>query len=222
MRLDGYKIITPVSQEPLILSSDVKPWTRVDFADDDALLTPLITRVRALAESKTRRALATQTIECYLRPDPVPAGRLYGPVDAISDPLLYAERLSTSPFGTVPFIMQLPFPPVQSVTSIEYQIWPFQSPEWTTLSPTDDNGNPLWILNDLADPAEIFFAYPIVANRFKVTMVCGYDSVSGKFMPDDLKLILAQMIAFRYDNRSGEDWPKGLIDDLMSFRVERF
>lgn len=221
MRVDGYKITVPVSQEPIILNGDVNAWTRVDFPDDNALLTSLITRVRSTAESKTRRALATQTIQCFLRPDPVPAGRLYGPVDAISDPLLYAERLSTSPFGTVPFIMQLPFPPVQSITSIEYQIWPFANPEWTTLAPLDENGNPLWILNDLADPAEIFFAYPIVANRFRVTMVCGYDP-SAKPMPDDLKMILAQMIAFRYDNRSGEDWPKSLMEDLMSYRVERF
>lgn len=221
MRLDGYKIITPVSQEPVILSSDIKPWTRVDFDDDNALLAALITRVRSMAEDKTRRALATQTIQCYLRPDPVPAGVLSGPVGAISDPLLYAERLSTSPFGTVPFIMTLPFPPVQSITSIDYQIWPFQNPEWTSLSQTDNQGNTIWRLNDLADPAEIYFAYPIVANRFRVTMVCGYDS-SAKPMPDDLKLILAQLIAFRYDNRSGEDWPKGLINDLLSYRVERF
>lgn len=221
MRLDGYKVVTPVSVEPMILSSDVKPWTRVDFPDEDSLLAQLITRVRVLAESKTRRALATQTIQCYLRPDPVPAGVLSGPVGAISDPLLYAERLSTSPFGTVPFIMQLPFPPVQSITSIDYQIWPFQQPEWTNLAPTDNNGNPLWILNDLADPAEIYFAYPVVANRFRITMVCGYDP-SAKMMPDDLKLTMAQLIAFRYDNRSGEDWPTSLINDLLSYRVERF
>lgn len=221
MRVDGYQVTVPVSSEPLILSSDVKPWTRVDFSDDDALLTSLITRVRSLAESKTRRALATQTIQCYLRPDPVPAGILSGPVGAISDPLLYAERLSTSPFGTVPFIMTLPFPPVQSITSIDYQIWPFQSPEWTSLAQTDDQGNTIWRLNDLADPAEIYFAYPIVANRFRITMVCGYDP-SAKPMPDDLKLILCQLIAYRYDNRSGEDWPKSLIDDLLSYRVERF
>lgn len=221
MRIDGYKVIVPVSTEPMILSSDVKPWTRVDFDEDNALLASLITRVRVLAESKTRRALATQTIQCYLRPDPVPAGRLYGPVDAISDPLLYAERLSTSPFGTVPFILQLPFPPVQSVTSIDYQIWPFQDPEWTNLAQTDNQGATIWRLNDLADPAEIFFAYPIVANRFRVTMVCGYDP-SAKMMPEDLKLTMAQLIAFRYDNRSGEAWPDGLINDLLAYRVERF
>lgn len=221
MRLDGYQITTPVSQEPITLT-DIKQYTRIDFADDDATLSALITRCRSYAESVTRRSLAPKTIQCILRPDPVPAGRLYGPVDAISDPLLYAERLSTSPFGTVPFVLQLPFPPVQSVTSIDYQIWPFQQPTWTNLPATDANNNAQWILNNQADPGEMFFSYPIVANRFRVTMVCGYDPTGvNKVMEDDLKMLLSQMVAWRYDNRV-EDWPAGIQNDLMHYRVEYF
>lgn len=222
MRLDGYQITTPVSAEPISLS-DIKLYTRIDFSDDDAILSSLITRCRSYAESVTRRALATKTIQCILRPDPVPAGVLSGPVDAISDPLLYAERLSTSPFGTVPFVLQLPFPPVQSVSSINYQIWPFQQPTWTNLPTLDSNGNAQWILNNTADPGEIFFAYPIVANRFQITMTCGYDPTGTyKYMEDDLKMLLAEMVAFRYDNREGEKWPQSIQEDLMHYRVEYF
>lgn len=222
MRLDGYQVTVPVSQEPITLA-DVKLYTRIDFADDDAIIAALITRCRSYAESVTRRALAPKTIQCILRPDPVPAGRLYGPVDAISDPLLYAERLSTSPFGTVPFVLQLPFPPVQQVTQINYQIWPFQQPTWTNLPATDNNGNPQWQLNNLADPGEMFFAYPIVANRFQVTMTCGYDPTGVyKVMEDDLKMLLAEMVSFRYDNRQGDAWSDSIMNDLMHYRVEYF
>lgn len=222
MRLDGYQITTPVSQEPITLS-DIKLYTRIDFADDDATLSALITRCRSYAESITRRALATQGITCILRPDPVPAGRLYGPVDAISDPLLYAERLSTSPFGTVPFVLQLPFAPVQTVSQISYQVWPFQLPTWTNLPATDINGNAQWQLNNLADPGEMFFAYPIVANRFQVIMTCGYDPTGTyKLMPDDLKMLLSEMVAFRYGNREGEPWPDSIQSDLMHYRLEYF
>lgn len=222
MRLDGYQVTSSVALEPISLT-DVKLYTRIDFADDDLTIASLITRCRSYAESITRRALATQSITCLLRPDPVPAGRLYGPVDAISDPLLYAERLSTSPFGTVPFVLQLPFPPVQTVSQINYQVWPFQLPTWTNLPATDTNGNQQWLLNNLADPGEMFFAFPIVANRFQVLMTCGYD-ITGtyKVMPDDLKMLLSEMVAFRYDNRQGDAWPDSITQDLMHYRVEYF
>ena len=136
MRMDGYLITAGVTSEPLSISDLTYGgvnWLRVDFTDDDPLIASLITQCRTYAESVTRRSLAVKTYQAILKLDPVPAGRLYGPVDAIADPLLYAERITFSPFGTTPFVLELPFPPCSVVSTLEYQITPFDVPTWTSL-----------------------------------------------------------------------------------------
>lgn len=54
--------ITPPSVEPVTLA-EVKLYCRIDVADDDALITSLITASRILAEQYTRRSFITQTLE---------------------------------------------------------------------------------------------------------------------------------------------------------------
>jgi hypothetical protein len=220
--MDGFLITQGVSSEPLTISdltANGVNWLRIDFPDDDPLIASLITQCRSYAESVTRRSLAVKTYQAILKLDPVPAGRLSGPVDSISDPLLYAERITFSPFGTTPFVLELPFPPCSSVTTLEYQITPFDVPQWTSLPQLDGNGNPAWTLDSTGDPAMIYFAQPIAASRFRVTFVAGYQS-GFKTVPDDLLMTLKQLIAWRYGNRDGEAWPTQLTSDLLNYRVE--
>lgn len=60
----SYKIITPVSTEPVTLA-EAKLHTRVDNTDENALIEALITASREYCENITGRAFATQTLEAY-------------------------------------------------------------------------------------------------------------------------------------------------------------
>jgi len=86
-----FKVVTPVATEPVTLA-EARLQCKVD-ADDtthDALITGLITAAREFAEHYTGRALAPQTLEAAL--------------DAFTDD----------------DYIDLPMPPVSSVTSIKY------------------------------------------------------------------------------------------------------
>ena len=84
-------LVTPPTLEPLTLA-EATSHLRVDLNDDDDLITDLITAAREYAETVTRRALLTQTWDLKLDAFPASSGT---PV-------------------------RLPFPPLQSVTSIQY------------------------------------------------------------------------------------------------------
>ena len=58
-------LITPASTYPVDLAS-AKLHCRVDIADDDTLITALITAATEMAEQKTGRAIMTQTLELTL------------------------------------------------------------------------------------------------------------------------------------------------------------
>lgn len=59
------RVITPVSVEPITLA-EAKAHLRVDFLDDDAYITALISVARDYAEGFQKRSLATQTLELTL------------------------------------------------------------------------------------------------------------------------------------------------------------
>lgn len=86
-----FKVVTPVAVEPVLLA-EARTQCHIDSDDTshDALITGLITAAREFAEHYTGRALAPQTLE--------------GAIDRF-------------PSGSC---LDLPMPPVLSVTSIKY------------------------------------------------------------------------------------------------------
>lgn len=83
-------VVQAPAAEPITLA-EAKAHLRVDTADEDGLITSLITVARAVAEAYTNRALVTQTLELTL--DAFPGG------DGI---------------------IELPRPRLQAVTSVTY------------------------------------------------------------------------------------------------------
>ena len=63
MALTELKVVTPPATE--LLLSTVKSYMRVDFTDDDTLITSLIQSARERAEQYCNRAFITQTLEAY-------------------------------------------------------------------------------------------------------------------------------------------------------------
>jgi uncharacterized phiE125 gp8 family phage protein len=82
-------LITPPAAEPVTLA-DAKAHLKLDTADEDALVTSLITAARARAEWHTGRALVTQS---------------------------WVLKLDTFPAS---LIAEIPLPPLQSVTEIAF------------------------------------------------------------------------------------------------------
>jgi uncharacterized phiE125 gp8 family phage protein len=86
-----YKVVTAVATEP-VTSAEAKLHLRVDGTDDDTLIAVLITAAREAAEHYTGRALAPQTLEAALDCFPDSEGEA----------------------------IELPMPPVASITHIKY------------------------------------------------------------------------------------------------------
>jgi Phage gp6-like head-tail connector protein len=107
------QIVTPPIVEPVTLDQ-AKLHLRVDFDDDDTLITALITAAREYAERRTRRAFFNQTWMRTLDFFP-----LYGKLEATRNP---SERY-TWPYGTWYWdqvTLQLPYPRTLAVTGITY------------------------------------------------------------------------------------------------------
>jgi uncharacterized phiE125 gp8 family phage protein len=101
---------TEPATEPVTLP-DVKGYMRITDTDDDALITGLITATRMKCEAFTRRALITQTWALWLDRFPKFEEK-NAPRDGYYElPITY--------FDSVARVLQLPRPPLQSVTFLK-------------------------------------------------------------------------------------------------------
>ncbi len=191
----SYQVTVAPSVEPLTLSY-VKSWLRIDFTDDDALITDLISDTRRGAENLLRRSLATQTIQEVYEFDFVPSGALGGPVDVPYDSWRLAERPDIPLFGNALVRIPITMGPIQTFTSLEYQLTRMDVPEWTLLTTPDSSGNDTYRIDTYADPNEVNIFTILAASRFRLTYVAGYPT-----LPFDLRRQLLSCIAFLYDNR---------------------
>src|SRR2546430_104439 len=117
----SYEVIAPPASELLTLA-EVKRWLRVDYDDEDELISDLIIDAREYGERICNRSFATQTILAIIAPDPAPAGPLSGPVDTPIDVQRLWERPGIPLFGNARLELRLPMSPVASISSLEYQI----------------------------------------------------------------------------------------------------
>lgn len=216
----SYTVTVPVTTEPLAVSdlrsTQADSWLRVDFTDSDAVLSMLISNARRYAEDLLRRSLATQTIQAIIEFDHVAAGALSGPVDVPYDTWRLAERPDIPLFGNALVRLQCPMGPVQSLTSVEYQLTRMDVPEWTLLNPTDSGGNPTYRLDNYADPNEVNIFTVLAASRFRLTYVAGYTTSN---LPPNIKQNLLNLIAFWYQNREGQAIPDSIIQGFVGKRV---
>src|SRR4051794_4197557 len=114
--------ITPPSVEPVTLA-EAKLHCKVDFTDDDALITSLIAAARMVCETRLRQALVTQTWVLYLDSFPS-AGGYYNRAIREVWPSLGGMPSGIGFYpGLVPNstgVIDIPLPPLQSIVSVQY------------------------------------------------------------------------------------------------------
>lgn len=222
----NFEILTPVSVEPVDLPT-MKTFLRVDYTDEDALISSFISQAREHAEEITRRALAPQVIRATITPDIIPEGALSGPVDSNNDSYYINERISTIPFGFYGPSFNLPRNPVSLVTVVEYQLTPFDGQpsatmQWTALSATDSSSNANWLLDTNVNPMQIVLRPLLAANRYRFTYNAGYNNSAGYAtgaVPSSLIMDIMRLVSFWFDNRQGQAIPEDITVSMARKRV---
>ncbi len=215
LKLD-WQVTVPPTVEPVLIadlrSTATGSYLRVDFTDDDAVLTALISQCRAEAEHIAAQSLAPQTLQAIWTMPQVNAGSLTGPrLLYEQDFYQYNESLGANPFSPAPFILPMPQPPLVAVSLFEYRITAFAA--WQTW-PQSVNGVPNYVVDTLPIPGLVYLQYPPPAYQYRLTYTAGYTT-----LPPDLKLALMQLIAWKYENRVGEDMPTEIQNALMGHKM---
>src|SRR5260221_3303659 len=211
LKLD-WQVTVPPSVEPFIpadlRSTTTGSYLRVDFTDDDAVLTALISQCRATAERVTGKPFAHQPIQAMWTMPQISGNNLAGArLLYDQDFYNYNESLGANPFSPAPFILPMPQPPLTAVSLFEYRITAFAS--WQTW-PASVNGVPNYTVDTLPTPGVVYLQYPPPAYQYRLTFTCGYTT-----LPPDLKLALMQFIAWKYENRLAEDMPQELMNAFI-------
>lgn len=208
----AFKVLTQVTTEPIALA-DAKSYLRVDFTDDDTLISGLISRARSYAETVTHRAMATQQIQTIYTIERPTGGELSGSIEPGPNWYEYQEQLGANPFGAAQFYFDLPMPPVQpnQTLTVETKVTAFDA--WTTFT-----GNTY--LDNVQEPARMYFQVPVTANFWRFTYWAGYDAVQSYPITPDLLQPMYEAIAYWYQFREAQDLPQALVNKFLSKRVD--
>ncbi len=206
-----WQVTVPPSVEPVSLS-DMTPYLRVDFADDNPIVSALISAYREEAEIKTGRSFAPQTLQAMWTLPQVNAGSLTGPrLLYEQDFYQYNESLGANPFSPAPFILPMPQPPLVAVSLFEYRLTAFAN--WQTW-PALVGSTPNYVVDTLPIPGVVYLQYPPQAYQYRLTYTAGYST-----LPAGMKLALMQYIAWKYDNREGEEMPAEILNALIGRKI---
>jgi len=208
-----WKVTVAPTVEPLVpadlRSTSTGSYLRIDFTDDDAVLATLIQICRAKAELISGKAFAPQTIQAQYTLPQVEIGTLTGAQLAYgSDWYEFNESLGSNPLSPVPQHLKLPQPPLTAVSLFEYRETVFSSwVAWPATSGSTTN----WVADTLPTPGLVYLQSPPAACQYRLTYTCGYTT-----LPPELKLALMQLIAWKYENRLGENPPDEIVCALTA------
>lgn len=201
------QLVSPPSEEPVSLA-DAKLHLRVDFTDDDALITALISAARQAAETITGRQIVTARWKMVL--------------DSFPGPSLMGVPAG-SPFTLPGHAILIPKCPVQSVVSIQYLD---MASAWQVMPATD------YTMDLACEPARITPVFgkiwPITLPQIgavSVTFDAGYGQASA--VPEGIKSWIKLRLGSLYAHREevallsrGKIEPLPFIDGLLDpFKV---
>ncbi|WP_025917676.1 head-tail connector protein [Herminiimonas sp. CN] len=192
------KLNTTPAVEPVSLA-EAKLHLRVDFTDDDTLITMLIGAARVAAENICRRAFITQKWDLYL--DAFPRQNFYGvlpgyaPLDQYIPSVLQAQRGYAIRFrgGKI----ELPFPALQSVEYVKYRD---ATGTLVTLDPslyTIDNASEPGVLTPAPD--QYWPNTQNIMNAVQIGYTAGYGDATA--VPAGIKSWILLRAGALYENR---------------------
>ena len=174
-------LVSPPAEEPVSLA-EAKLHLRVDFSDDDALITALITAARAAAETMTGRQLVTARWKLVL--------------DSFPGPSLMGVPAGT-PFSLPGHAILIPKCPIQSLVSIQYLD---MASTWQVMPATD------YTVDLACEPARITPVFgkiwPITLPQIgavTVTFDAGYGAANT--VPEGLKSWIKLRVGSLYAHR---------------------
>src|SRR5579883_445112 len=185
-------IVTPPAVEPLSLS-DAKLNLKVDYTEDDSLISTLITAARVRCETISRRTFITTVYDHIIDGFPYAGGYLNRNI-----------RYNPTLLNWLPSnagVIELPRPPLQSVTYITYldQTGTLQTLDpsvYRVLKGSESVGKVTTQINKI---------FPITSPQIgsvTIRLVCGYGDTSAS-VPKPCIQAMNQLIAHWYNHREG-------------------
>jgi hypothetical protein len=197
-------IVTPPTSEPVTLA-EVKLWMRIDTNDEDALILNLLKAARESAEKYLRRALITQTWNLSID---VPSSSL-----DLNLPDGVYDLPITALMGVLPSSVELPYAPLQSITSVVTYDTSNASTTYSSANYFADTANSRLALNNTASwPSNLRQSAAVV-----ITYVCGYGTAAQ--VPQAIKMAIMAHAQKMYDERTLCDLPADAVSSLRQFRI---
>lgn len=169
-------VAVPPAVEPVTLA-EAKAWAKVDTPDDDPLVSDIIVAAREQIEADLKRALITQTRTLFMSRFP-------------------------GVWGEIP----LPYPPLQSISSIQYAD---SDGTLQTLDPAK------YVYTANSTPGRVWLPYgaawPITGpfmDSVRISYVCGYGDTAAS-VPARVRLAMRSLIATAYRQRESHVFQQG-------------
>lgn len=201
----GLTLVTAPASEPVSLA-EAKAHLRIDAADDDSLITALITAAREAAEAHTRRALVTQSWRLSLDGFPAAAQPWWDGV---------RRTANVAADGSV---IELPRPPLVSVTSVTV----YDDDDSATIAAASS-----YYVDSDREPGRVVLrsggTWPVVgrvAGGVEVLFVAGYGAASA--VPQAIRQGMLMLIGHLYEHREAEaggSLPSGVTALWRPYRV---
>ena len=207
--MPGLKRTSAPATEP-VTQAEAQLWLKQSSDADDAIVDLLIAGARELTEEYCQRAWITQTWEYML--DSIPES-----ADADTWKIKHGWPLSLNVPGGSDSI-NIPRPPLISVTSIEYYDTANTEATFSSASYTLDT----WGVGSMGRVyLNSGYSWPSGLrdhNAILVTYVAGYGAAAA--VPSAVKTAMRQIIEANYDWRAGEiEFPKAAKDALSTLRI---
>lgn len=196
---------SPPAEEPVSLT-DVKSWLRISWTDDDFLLQMLITDARQWVESRTSRAMITQTLQGVWYLPKSPESKIKG---------LYAQLGMELTFWLP---RSVPGGVTVTTAEIEKDLDVWQTMALTTDYVVDSDNDPVrvWLrasaISYWAPTGALINFMGVYAPRVRITWSTGYGASEGN-VPASYRRCILNAVAWLYENRDAGGMPP---DSLLS------
>lgn len=209
--IQSLKAITAPAIEP-VTRDEVKQWLRISWTDDDLLLDYLISAAREWLESRTSRALITQTLQGVWYLPKSPESKLRGLFAQLGMELTFWLPRSVPGSTTV------------TTAEIEKDLDVWQTLNLTTDYVVDVDNDPprLWLrasaISYWAPTGALINFLGVYAPRVRITWSCGYGAGQSS-VPSRYKIALLNAVSYLYEHRDdGGAPPDSLLSGLNAVR----